>query len=242
MHRIERDARYTFPSSPVFSSSQFSHFSAQMTEKILNFLVPWITGTISHIGYPGVALLMAIESACIPLPSEIIMPFAGYLVYTGRFHLLWVATAGAIGCNLGSAVAYWIGAYGGRPLVERFGSYVLLSRRDLDRTTAFFERYGSITVLVARLLPVVRTFIALPAGIARMPQRRFHVYTFVGSWPWCFALAYAGMKLGKAWNTDPRLKQILHRSDAAVLLLLVAGVSWFVWTHWKQRATPQGTA
>jgi membrane protein DedA with SNARE-associated domain len=207
----------------------------KMTEKILAYLVPWITGIISQISYPGIALLMAIESACIPLPSEIIMPFAGYLVYLGRFRLLWVATAGAIGCNLGSAVAYWIGAYGGRPLVERFGSYVLLSRKDLDRTTAFFLRYGSITVLLARLLPVVRTFIALPAGIARMPQRRFHIYTFVGSWPWCFALAYAGMKLGKAWDTDPRLKRVLHSMDAAILLALAAGFVWFVWTHWKQR-------
>ncbi|MGC2250622.1 MAG: DedA family protein, partial [Acidobacteriaceae bacterium] len=128
-----------------------------MTEKILTFLVPWITAIISHIGYPGVALLMAIESACIPLPSEIIMPFAGYLVYTGRFSLFCVATAGAIGCNLGSAVAYWIGAYGGRPLVEKYGSYILLDRRDLDRTTRFFMRFGPITVLLARLLPVVRT-------------------------------------------------------------------------------------
>ncbi len=207
-----------------------------MTEKILTFLVPWITAIISHIGYPGVALLMAIESACIPLPSEIIMPFAGYLVYTGRFSLFWVATAGAIGCNIGSAVAYWIGAYGGRPLVEKYGSYILLDRRDIDRTTRFFVRFGPVTVLLARLLPVVRTFIALPAGVARMPQVKFHIYTFVGSWPWCFVLAYAGMKLGNAWNTDPRLKHILHESDAAVVLLLVAGVAWFIWTHWKHRA------
>ena len=210
-----------------------------MTEKILAFLVPWVTGIISHIGYPGVALLMAIESACIPLPSEIIMPFAGYLVYTGRFHLFWVATAGAIGCNIGSAVAYWIGAYGGRPLVERFGSYVLLSRRDLDRTTKFFERYGAITVLVGRLLPVVRTFIALPAGVARMPQLRFRIYTFVGSWPWCLALAYAGAKLGDAWNTDPRLKNVLHRADAAILAVLAVLFVWFIWTHWKQRMRQQ---
>lgn len=182
---------------------------------------------------------MAIESACIPLPSEIIMPFAGYLVYTGRFNLFWVATAGAIGCNIGSGIAYWIGAYGGRPLVERFGSYVLLSRRDLDRTTKFFERFGSITVLVGRLLPVVRTFIALPAGIARMPQGKFHLYTFIGSWPWCLALAYAGEKLGSAWNTDPRLKNILHRADAVILAIIVIGFVWFAWTHWTQRVREQ---
>ena len=210
-----------------------------MTEKILTFLLPWVTGIISHIGYAGVALLMAIESACIPLPSEIIMPFAGYLVYTGRFNLYLVATAGAIGCNIGSAIAYWIGAYGGRPLVERFGRYVLLNRRDLDRTIAFFERHGSIAVLIGRLLPVVRTFIALPAGIGRMPQRRFHIYTFLGSWPWCLVLAYAGAKLGNAWNTDPRLKNILHRADAAILVLIAAAIAWFVWTHWKHRIREQ---
>ena len=213
-----------------------------MTEKILSFLVPWITGIISHAGYAGVALLMAIESACILLPSEIIMPFAGYLVYTGRFRLLWVATAGALGCNLGSAVAYWIGAWGGRPALERYGRYVLLNAHDLERATKFFARYGSITVCLGRLLPVIRTFIALPAGIARMPQLRFHLYTFAGSWPWCLALAYFGMKLGKAWNTDPRLKHVLHRFDALIVLCLVAGLLWFVRTHWKQRVGTQAGA
>ena len=210
-----------------------------MTVKLLSFLVPWITGVISHIGYAGVALLMAIESACIPLPSEVIMPFAGYLVYTHRFRLLWVATAGAIGCNIGSAIAYWIGAYGGRPLIERYGRYVLVSRRDLDRAFAFFARYGGITVFVGRLLPVVRTFIALPAGIARMPQLRFHIYTFLGSWPWCLALAYAGERLGNEWNTDPRLKEILHRADAAILVVLFLGIVWFVRTHWRNRVGQQ---
>ncbi len=124
-----------------------------MTEKIIGLLAHFIIAVISATGYLGIALLMGIESACIPLPSEIIMPFSGYLVYTGRFQLLWVATAGAIGCNLGSAVAYWVGAHGGRPLVERYGRYVLLSRHDLDRTTHFFQKYGSITVFLARLLP-----------------------------------------------------------------------------------------
>src|SRR5271157_2038125 len=115
-------------------------YCLRMTEKILGFLAHFIIAVISSTGYLGIALLMAIESACIPLPSEIIMPFSGYLVYTGRFQLFWVATAGAIGCNLGSAVAYWVGAHGGRPTVERFGRYVLLDRHDLDRTTRFFEK------------------------------------------------------------------------------------------------------
>jgi membrane protein DedA with SNARE-associated domain len=213
-----------------------------MTEKILAILAHFIITVISSTGYLGIALLMGIESACIPLPSEIIMPFSGYLVYSGRFQLVWVATAGAIGCNLGSAIAYWIGAHGGRPLVERFGRYVLLSRHDLDRTTNFFSKYGSITVFLARLLPVVRTFIALPAGIAKMPLLRFHIYTFLGSWPWCFALAYVGMRLGRSWETDPRFKAIFHRFHLGVEAVLLVAIVWFVWSHWKQRRAETASA
>jgi membrane protein DedA with SNARE-associated domain len=212
-----------------------------MSEKIITFLVVFVTHVIDLGGYLGIAALMGIESACIPLPSEIILPFAGSLVFFGRFGggdswmgLIWVATAGAIGCNLGSVVAYWIGAKGGRPLVERYGKWVLMSHHDLDRMTEFFNRYGSITVLVARLLPVVRTFIAFPAGIAKMPQLRFHIYTFVGSWPWCFALAYAGMKLGQAWHTDPRFHEAFHRFHLVVELALLAAIVWFVWSHMKR--------
>lgn len=202
-----------------------------MTERILPFLVHFVTQVIGSMGYAGIVALMGIESACIPLPSEIIMPFAGYLVYTGRFSLFWAATAGAIGCNLGSVAAYWVGAAGGRPLVERYGRWVLMSHHDLDRMTRFFEKYGTITVLLGRLLPVVRTFIAFPAGVARMPQLRFHIYTFIGSWPWCFGLAYVGMKLGEKWHTDPRFEEAFHRFHLVVELALVAGIVWFVWSH-----------
>src|SRR5450755_4874650 len=132
-----------------------------MTEKIIAVLAKIIISVISSTGYFGVAALMGIESACIPLPSEIIMPFAGYLVYEGKLSLFWAATAGAIGCNLGSLIAYEIGYHGGRPLVERFGSYVLLGKRDLDWAESFFRRGGQLAVLIGRLLPVVRTFIAL---------------------------------------------------------------------------------
>jgi membrane protein DedA with SNARE-associated domain len=206
-----------------------------MISKIIAGLSAVIVSVISGGGYLGIIALMAIESACIPLPSEIIMPFSGYLVHTGRFNLLWVATMGALGCNLGSAVAYAIGSYGGRNVVERYGSYLLLSRRELDWADHFFARYGSITVFVSRLLPVVRTFIALPAGIARMPQARFHIYTFVGSWPWCLGLAWLGMKLGERWDSDPRLKTWFHRFDAVILVLLLAAAAWFVWSRWKER-------
>ena len=204
-----------------------------MTEKLVALVVHFIIATISASGYVGVTLLMTIESACIPLPSEIIMPFAGYLVYKHQLSLIGVAIAGAIGCNIGSAIAYWIGALGGRPFIARYGRFVLLNQRDVDHAERFFKRHGAITVLIGRLLPVVRTFIALPAGIARMPQIKFHVYTFIGSLPWCYALAYAGMRLGQAWETDPRFKALYHRYQVAIELLIVAGIVWFVWTHWK---------
>jgi membrane protein DedA with SNARE-associated domain len=210
-----------------------------MTEKILAVLASFIIATISASGYAGVAFLMAIESACIPLPSEIIMPFSGYLVHTGQLKLFWVATSGALGCNLGSLVAYWIGALGGRPFIEKYGRFVLLNHHDLERAEHFFQRFGGITVFLGRLLPVIRTFIALPAGIAKMPQLRFHIYTFLGSWPWCYALAWFGMKLGQAWETDPRFKAAFHRFHLAVEIVLLIGIVWFVWTHWKNRVKPE---
>lgn len=206
-----------------------------MNEKIIALIFQFITHVIDVGGYAGIAVLMGIESACIPLPSEIIMPFAGYLVFTGHFNLLLAATAGAIGCNLGSVVAYWIGAVGGRPLVERYGNWVLMNHHDVERMTYFFDKYGSITVLVARLLPIVRTFIAFPAGIAKMSQLRFHLYTFIGSWPWCFVLAYIGMKLGEKWHTDPRFEQLFHRFHIAMEVALLAALVWFVWTHLNRR-------
>ena len=207
-----------------------------MLEKIIAPVAAWIIAVISALGYPGIVLLMAIESACIPLPSEVIMPFAGYLVSTGRFDLILAATAGAIGCNVGSIVAYEVGKHGGRPFVARWGRFVLLDLHDLDRAEYFFRRWGSITVLACRLLPVVRSFIAFPAGVARMPLVRFHIYTFIGSWPWCYALAWVGMKLGVAWRTDPRLSHILHRADFVVVGVVVAAAAWFVWHKVRRRA------
>ncbi len=206
-----------------------------MISKVIAVLSAFIVGVISSAGYAGILALMAIESACIPLPSEVIMPFSGYLVFTGRFHLLWVATVGALGCNLGSLIAYEIGAYGGRPLVERYGSYILLSRSELELADRFFARWGSATVFFSRLLPVVRTFIALPAGVARMPRLRFHLYTFIGSWPWCLGLAWVGMKLGERWESDPRLKAWFHRFDTVIAAVLLLGIAWFVWSRWQHR-------
>jgi len=207
-----------------------------LLERIIAPVAGFIIATISTLGYGGIVLLMAIESACIPLPSEIIMPFSGYLVSTGRFNLALVATAGAIGCNLGSTIAYAIGHFGGRRMVERWGRLVLVGRRELAAVEWFFGRFGGIAVFIGRLLPVIRTFIALPAGIAHMPQTRFQLYTFLGSWPWCYALAYVGEQLGERWNTDPRLKDFMHRFDGVIVALIVACAVWYVWSHLKHRA------
>jgi membrane protein DedA with SNARE-associated domain len=200
-----------------------------VTTDLASQAAAWIVGVISATGYAGVTGLMAAESACLPLPSEIIMPFAGYLASTGRFDLVLVATAGAIGCNVGSSVAYAIGATGGRRFVERWGRYALLAADDLDRADGFFARHGRWAVLIGRLLPVVRTFIALPAGIARMPQVPFQVYTFAGSWPWCYGLAYVGYVLGTRWDSDPTLRGALHGIDAFVVAGAATAMAWWVW-------------
>jgi len=202
-----------------------------MSEKLIALLV----SLIASGGYFSVALLMAIQSACIPIPSEVIMPLAGYALAHTQLQLIILATVASLASNIGSIPAYWIGAKGGRPMVERYGSYVLLSKRDLDRAEHFFAKYGSITVLIGRMLPIIRTFIALPAGIAKMNQLRFHIYTFIGSWPWCYALAYVGMKLGDRWDTDPRFKAIFQRFHLGVEVVLLAAIVWFIWTHWKNR-------
>ena len=196
---------------------------------MIELLAAWITAAISAGGYAGVAALMAIESACIPLPSELIMPFAGYLTSVGRFSLLGVALAGAIGCNLGSTIAYWIGATGGRRFVDRYGRWILLDHGDLDRAERFFARFGTPAVLIGRLLPVVRTFIALPAGMARMRQAPFQIYTFVGSFIWCYALAYVGEQLGRRWETDPRLRAVMHQFHLVVAVVVLAAVALFLW-------------
>src|SRR3970282_2521905 len=139
-----------------------------MVTRLLSLVSQFILSVISAAGYLGIVFLMAIESACIPLPSEIIMPFSGYLVGQGRFTLWGVALAGAIGCNVGSIVAYYVGAWGGRPFLERYGRYLLITVRDLEWADRWFARYGEATVFFARLLPVTRPFIALPAGISLM--------------------------------------------------------------------------
>ncbi|HXL80352.1 MAG TPA: DedA family protein [Pyrinomonadaceae bacterium] len=202
-----------------------------MIARLLETLSGIIVAIISTLGYSGIVLLMAIESACIPLPSEIIMPFSGYLVSTGQMNLWLVALAGAVGCVLGSLVAYWVGMKGGRPLIEKYGRYVLVSRRDLDLADRWFEKRGEIIVFVSRMLPAIRTFIAFPAGVARMNLKRFVIYTFAGSFPWCLGLAYVGQKLGQKWNKDDTLKTWFHRFDFLIGIAAVILIAWWIWRH-----------
>jgi membrane protein DedA with SNARE-associated domain len=208
--------------------------------KLLTPVILWMTALMAAVGPLGVTLLMGIESACIPLPSEVIMPFAGFLAYKGQMTFLgWGAASpwaqiltaglfGAIGCNLGSIPAFELGAWGGRKAVERYGKFILLNLDHLDQAHRFFERFGPWAIILGRMLPVVRTFIALPAGIARMDRTRFHVFTFLGSLPWCLGLAWVGYLLGERWDV---LGVYFHRFDLALGLVLAAGAGWFLWSH-----------
>lgn len=203
-----------------------------MASNILSVIASWIVGVISALGYGGVILLMAIESANIPLPSEIIMPFSGFLVARGELNLWLVGLAGAIGCVLGSVFSYWLGAVGGRPLVQKYGKYILISHHDLDLADNWFKKRGELTVFVGRLLPVVRTFISFPAGIARMNFGRFVLYSFLGSLPWCLLLAYVGQKMGENWEN---IRGYFHKFDYLILVLIVLFIIWWVWRHLKNR-------
>ena len=205
---------------------------------ILSFVTDTILAVISAGGLPGIVLLMALESACIPIPSELVMPFAGYLVSTGQFSLWSVALAGAIGCNIGSFVAYEAGARGGRPMVEKFSRYSVFGVHELKLAEAFFARWGASATFFGRLLPVVRTFLALPAGLAQMNRAQFHAYTFVGSFLWCLGLAWVGKALGKNWDNSAALSTAFHIADGVIVIALVAGVVWYL--RYRRRTREAG--
>lgn len=185
-----------------------------------------LTEALAATGYAGIVVAMALESACIPLPSEVIMPFAGFLAAQGRFSLWGASVAGAAGCALGSAAAYWVGARGGRAALLRYGRWVLITPAEVERADRFFARYGAAATFLARLLPVIRTFISLPAGVARMPFWPFLFYAFAGSLPWSYALAWAGFVLGEHWE---QVAGFLRPFEGVILVALVAGTAWFVW-------------
>jgi membrane protein DedA with SNARE-associated domain len=223
-----------------------------MTKAIFYVLGGFCVLVMGSLSYLGIALLMGIESACIPLPSELIMPYAGALSDPGvsaalletyksvgltslpSFNLVLAALAGAIGCNLGSELAYWVGAKGGRPAIERYGKYVLMSKHELEIADRWFAARGDIIVFVARLLPVIRTFIAFPAGVARMNRAKFHIYTFVGSFPWCLGLAYVGQLLGvELLDEHSPLKKVMHKFDAVIAVVIVLAAIVFIRSRLK---------
>lgn len=182
------------------------------------------------MGYLGVVLLMGIESANIPLPSEVIMPFSGFLVFEGRFTLWGIALAGGLGCMLGSWLSYWVGAKGGRPLIEKWGKYILISHHDLDIADGWFKRWGMAAAFFGRLLPVIRTFISFPAGISKVNFWKFSLYTFVGSVIWSYFLGWVGFKLGENWDS---LRAYFHKFDYAIVGIILLGLIWYIWRHIK---------
>lgn len=200
-----------------------------MTGHLATFVMHWVQGS----GTIGVFLAMVLESACIPLPSEVIMPFGGYLAWTGHGQLWMMIVAGTLGNVVGSLIAYYVGRWGGRPLLNRFGRYIHLSERHLHSADRWFERRGEWAVLIGRLLPGVRTFISLPAGIAKMPVGRFILYTTIGSLPWVAILAYAGFKLGQNWAG---IEHYTHPLLYVAVILVVALVVWLWFTRGKRQA------
>jgi membrane protein DedA with SNARE-associated domain len=186
------------------------------------------------LGYPGIVVLMALESSLLPVPSEIVMPFAGYLASQGRFHLVLAALAGAAGCNIGSTIIYYIGAIGGRALVDRHGHYIFLSKAKIDRVERYFHRWGGITILVARMMPLLPVVVSLPAGFARMNIWKFQLYTFAGCFLWCLTLASLGYEFGLAWKSLPWVKDAIHWLNIAFVAAIVLVAAWIVW-RWRLR-------
>ena len=207
-----------------------------MLTQLTDTLTQLITNLYVATGLVGIVIAMSIESCCIPLPSELVMPLAGVMIATSKIlqgvnswvALLLVALAGAVGCLIGSIAAYGIGYSGGRPLLLKYGRYVLISQHDADKSDQFFRRWGSATTFFSRLLPVIRTYISLPAGISRMPFAKFCLYTLLGSFPWCLLLAYIGYVLG---NHLDKLSPIFHDLDVVIVVVLVVLVVLYVWRH-----------
>lgn len=202
-------------------------------EVILQSVTVWIKEAVHSMGYWGIVLLMGIESACIPLPSEIIMPYGGYMVYRFplEFSVWWMGVAGAAGCVWGSIVAYYAGYYGGRPLIEKYGKYLLIRKKDLDKADQWFLRHEESAIFFSRLLPVIRTFISFPAGMARVHLGKFIIYTFLGSLPWCLFLAYLGKILGEQWDT--RLKPYFHDAHIIIGVVLAVLIALYIYHHVK---------
>ncbi|MEK7396620.1 MAG: DedA family protein [Candidatus Poribacteria bacterium] len=199
-----------------------------MITHLIDFLASIVIRVIGYIGYGGVFGLMLVESCGILMPSEAIMPFSGFQVALGNMNYWIVTLMGGLGNLVGSMLAYWIGMKGGRPLAEKYGRYVLISKHDLDIADRWFTKYGELTAFFGRLLPIIRTFISFPAGIAKMNFLKFCIYTFIGSLFWSAMLAWIGVKLGENWNL---LREKLHNFDMAIAVIIVLGAAWYVWRH-----------
>lgn len=203
----------------------------------MHFIILIVTHLIAQVGYAGVFVWMLLESACIPIPSEAIMPFAGALITTKHlFNINALAFVGAFGNLAGSAIAYGVGAWKGRTFFEKYGKYVLIRKRDIAAADRWFNKYGHATVFFTRMLPVIRTFISLPAGISRMPFGQFCVYTFFGALAWCYLLAYAGMKLGEHWDA---VAKYTHRADLAIVVICI--VLFGLWLYNHLRPEPEAS-
>ncbi|HWQ40490.1 MAG TPA: DedA family protein [Desulfosporosinus sp.] len=201
-------------------------------ETILTYLGQFVIHLISSLGYAGVFFAMAIESACIPLPSEIILPFTGYMVFSGHFGFWQAVIASTLGNLFGALVAYYVGVWGGRPFLKRYGRYFFINERELAWTERLFERHGEVTVFVGRILPVVRTFISLPAGVARMNPLKMATYTVIGAFLWCTLLIFVGQKLGENWDS---LKPYFHRADVVVGGAIVLVLIYVLWKRRRRR-------
>jgi membrane protein DedA with SNARE-associated domain len=205
------------------------HSEESILDHIVAAIAIWITHVIAWMGYPGIVLLMTLESTLLPVPSEIVMPFAGYLAATGRLQLVWTAVAGALGCNIGSTIVYYVGAKGGRAFAEKYGRYVFLTPRKIDKVERYFHRWGALTLLITRMLPLLPAIVSLPAGFARMSMWTFQLYTFAGCFIWCLALAWLGYEFGLAWQSQPWVKTAIHYADIALVVGLAAAAAWLAW-------------
>jgi membrane protein DedA with SNARE-associated domain len=203
-----------------------------MITTLIDYLANIVTQTIDAVGYVGIFFLMLVESCGIPMPSEVIMPFSGFLVADGKLTFWIVVIVGTIGNVVGSWLAYWIGYRGGRPLIAKYGKYILISKHDLDMADRWFARFGDLTVFFGRLLPVVRTYISFPAGIAKMNIKKFTAYTFLGALPWSILFGWLGVKMGSNWE---KIREKLHTFDLAILILVIAIIVWYIWRHLRQR-------
>jgi membrane protein DedA with SNARE-associated domain len=199
-----------------------------MITNLIDILANFVVHTIGIMGYPGIFLLMLVESCGILMPSEVIMPFSGFLVADGRMTLWAITAAGTIGNLIGSLLAYWIAYKGGRPLIEKYGKYILISKHDLDLADRWFSKYGDWTVFFGRLLPVVRTYISFPAGIAKMDVKKFALYTTLGALPWTLLFGWLGVKMGANWEA---IRTKLHSFDMAMLILVIIFIVWYIWRH-----------